>query len=55
MYVKVAHLYVWVLVCLLERFLGCPLVGGFICVVWEPVFSHDVSYDVHLIIVFIFL
>jgi hypothetical protein len=28
MYVKVAHLCVWVLVSILERFMGCPLVGS---------------------------
>jgi len=55
MYVKVAHLCVWLLVCLLERFFGVFIGGWFVCVGWEPVVSHDVSYDVYLIIVFVFL
>ena len=55
MYVKVAHLCVWVLVCILESFRGVSIGGWFVCVDWEPVVSHDVSYDVYHLIVFIFL
>ena len=34
---------------------GVFIGGWFVCVGWEPVVSHDVSYDVYLIIVFVFL
>ena len=37
------------------EFRGVSINGWFVCVDCEPVVSHDVLYDVYLLIVFVFL
>jgi len=39
MYVKDAHFCVWVLVCLFEGLVGCPMVGGLCVWVGNPLFD----------------
>ena len=39
MYVKAAHFCVWVLVCLFEGLVGCPMVGGLCVWIRNPLFD----------------